>query len=276
MRLNISPQAVTRAIAELEILINQPLFYRNTRRNLITLAGRELSMEAERVIRRVDDFFKLSATDNSDILKGVVKVTCPSALGRHHLMRALQNLLIKYPQILINLHLSDQVADVIEDGIDVGVRFGMFCDQRLVARSVGSIKFYTVAAPKLMSKFGIPQSIESLSSFPTSGLIGYGSGKIWPWYFKYGQTFTPPSPTLLTDDAEVELEAALLGLVYSQIPDFMVEKHVMMGNLMSVLDEVSPEPWGVYVYRNKNNLLSTRVRLVFDCISDYLENSLRH
>lgn len=272
-RLSVSPQVVSRAISELEELTNQTLFYRNTRKVKVTSFGAELSIEAERLLGQVDEFFRLNIANDYNAGNRAIKITGPSVLGRKHLIRALQDLLKENPDISIDLRLSDQVLDVVDEKIDVGIRFGMFRDQRFVARLVGSIKFYTVAAPELISKFAAPSSIDDLFLFPTSGLINSETGKIWPWYFKDGKTFVPSSPTILTDDAELELEATLSGLVFSQIPDYMAEQYIVSGELISVLGELTADSWGVYVYRTQKNPVSSKVRLIFDHLSDYMRNS---
>jgi DNA-binding transcriptional LysR family regulator len=108
---------------------------------------------------------------------------------------------------------------------------------------------------------------------PHIGLIDQNTGKVWPWSFAHEPDCLPTAPTLITDDSEAELEAVLAGIGYGQLPDFLCAKYIRTGQLVSVMQDQSPEPWGVYVYRPQRGPVAERVRLVFDHLVKTLSNS---
>ncbi|EHP38704.1 LysR family transcriptional regulator [Cupriavidus basilensis OR16] len=268
-RLGTSPQTVTRAVKDLEEAVGEPLFHRNTRQIRITAAGERLAERARAALVDVDSLFAHPASRSDTELKGVVRITAPSTLGRQHLLVALREVALAHPGITLDIRLSDQVADVVDDEIDIGLRLGMFRDQRLVARMTTRVGFHVVGTPELAARVGKPGDLAQLAALPTTGLIDRSSGRAWPWYFAQGEQFNPRAPAFLTDDPETEMEAILCGLAYGQLPDYLAQPHLRSGRLVSVLDRFAPTPWGLYIYRSRRSPVPIRIRLVFDALVAY-------
>lgn len=266
IRLRVSPQAVTRAIKELEHTIGEPLFYRNTRHMRITDFGEQLALRAKNNIAEIDDLFRRHDSQPDNEVAGTVRITAPTVIGRRFLLEALSEINLQYPQITIDLRLSDTITDVIEQQIDIGVRVGFLRDSSFVARATAKIRFLTVATPALIAKVGVPTSIEALSSLPTVALIDVSTGRVWPWYFSDAQQITPTKRVFLTDDAETEVSMVLQGVGFGQIGDCLVNQEIASGRLVSVLTEFSPPPWEIYVYRPQRGPVPARIRIVYDKI----------
>src|SRR5450830_204696 len=135
-RLGISPQAVTRAVQDLEQLHGEVLFHRNTRGIRITSYGTTLAERAKASVQQMDALFQSAAALESQEPAGVVRLTAPVMLGRLLLMPVIKKLATSLPQVRVELHLSDAHADVVDERIDIGVRFGSLHDSRFVARRV--------------------------------------------------------------------------------------------------------------------------------------------
>lgn len=264
VRLGVSPQSVTRAIKELEELLGEPLFYRSTRNTTITEFGKQMAQKSDGVIDQVDALFQLNKSPNSQHLEGLVKITMPNSLGQQYLLPALTDFLKDHPSIQLDLRFSNLIDNVVADQMDIGVRVGFFSNNRNVARRVNEMKFHIVATPELVAKTGVPNKVDELFQMPYTGLIDLNTGRMWPWSFANASDSFATTPAFVTDDPEAELAAVLAGIGYGQLSDFLCEKYIRSGKLVSVLPDQSPTPWGVYVYRPQRGPVAERVRVVFD------------
>ena len=271
VRLGVSPQAVTRAIKELEHTLGEPLFYRNTRHMRITDFGEQLAHRAKDSIAEIDELFRPNDSLPESDVAGTVRITAPTVIGRRFLLDALSEISMQYPQIRLDLRLSDTITDVIEQQIDIGVRVGFLRDSSFVARAAAKITFLSVATPELIARVGVPESIEALSELPTVALIDNSSGRVWPWYFEDGQQLTPNRRVFVTDDAETELSMVLQGVGFGQIADCLVRPYIKAGKLATVLHEFTPPPWDIYVYRPQRGPVPARIRIVYDQILKAVE-----
>ncbi len=206
-RLGISPQAVTRAVKELERLQGELLFHRNTRHIQVTLVGEKLAVIAKERLRAVDELFQTSAPNSGNELQAA-----PVGFGHKCLMPALMELSTVHPQLDIDLTLSDERVDVVDEKIDIGIRIGFMRDSRFIARQLAKINMYVVASPDLINRVGRPASFEDLNHLPVTGLVDRNTGKLWPWIFSMGRQWMPSITRFRSADAEAELMAIQNGL----------------------------------------------------------------
>ena len=266
-RLGISPQAVTRAVKELELLLGEPLFYRNTRQIRITEFGEQLALRAREAIISVDELFLTAGKQHEHDIGGVVRITAPVVIGRHFLLPILSRISREYPQITIDLRLSDTHSDVVEQQIDIGVRVGFLRDSSFVARSLAKVSFWVVGTPELIARVGKPHSLQDLHEMPTIALVDKSSGKNWPWFFADGQQLAPRHPSFITDDSAVEMQLALDGLGFAHLGSTFIIPYLRSGKLVTVLDEFVAPSWSVYVYRPRRGPVPERIRIVYDEIA---------
>ncbi|MEQ5809160.1 LysR family transcriptional regulator [Alteromonas sp. NFXS44] len=264
VKLSISPQAVTRAIKELENLQGELLFHRNTRHMQLTHFGHRLFDKAKPLIREFDALFAHNAKEANEGLAGKVRIAAPLGFGRSVVTPIVVQLLKKYPDINIELMLSDKRADVVEERIDIGLRIGFIRDNRFIVKTLGQIEFFVVAAPELIQQQGRPQTPGDLQHLPTSSVSDPGTGRTWPWYFNLASEQYSFNSRIVFDDAEAEFKAALDGLVFAQVPGFLANKEIRSGKLMRVLNEFDPEPWTLFIYRPQRGPVPKRVRLIYD------------
>jgi DNA-binding transcriptional LysR family regulator len=264
IRLSVSPQVVTRAVRELEEELGEPLFHRSTRGVQLTDFGRQLAERARVAVGGVDQLFHRIDRRALSQHAGTVRVAAPSVLGRRLIPQALAPMLAAHPGLTLDLRLSEQLADVVAEQIDVGVRAGPLRDSRFVAKPVGTMALRVVAAPSLIARTGVPQSIDELARLPLTALIDRNSGRPWPWPFSRGRLMTLSAPAFVTDDTDAECAAVLAGLGFSQLVAPLADPGLQSGALVPVLDAEAPEPWPVYVYRVQRSPVPARVRLVYD------------
>lgn len=271
-RLGTSPQAITRAIKDLEDAVGELLFHRNTRGIQITGFGTQFALQAREMVTQVDHLFRRTGRLPDTELAGAVRITSQSTIGRRYLLKSLLPLASSHPGMKLELSLTDLVADVVDDKIDIGVRIGQLRDSRLVVRPVAKVAFFVVGTPDLAAAKGRPDTLQDLAQLPTTALKDGNTGRIWPWYFAGNQQLTPAMPALVTDDPEVECEAVLAGIGYGQLPSFLAVPLIRAGRLVTVLDDYRPDPWDLYVYRPQRGPVPARIRLVFDHIVDALSD----
>jgi DNA-binding transcriptional LysR family regulator len=183
----------------------------------------------------------------------------------------------KHPRITLDLRLSDAISDPIAEQIDIGVRIGFMRDSRFVVRPASHVGFSVIASPKLITRVGRPEDLAELALLPSTGFIDRNTGRAWPWQFSNGQQMTPANLAFQTDDGECECRAVVAGLGFGQVVSYLALPLLRAGKVISVLDDIAPEPWPVYVYRPQRGPVPARVRLVFDAVLAALEKSeLQH
>ena len=266
-RLAVSPQVVTRVVKELEDELGEPLFHRNTRGVQLSDFGQQLLDRAREAVQGVDQLFHRSGRRQPSELAGTVRVTAPISLGRRGVLQALADCLPAHPGLQIDLRLSDALAQVVDQQIDVGVRIGPMRDSLFVARPVAPIRLEVVGTPALAARVGIPQSLDELSAGqPTTALIDHNSGRPWPWLFSEGRQVSPPRPVFTSDDADAEFDAICAGVGWGQVADFMAASLLARGQLVRALEAERSPPWSLYVYRSQRAPVPARTRLVFDTL----------
>ncbi|WP_308789205.1 LysR substrate-binding domain-containing protein [Telluria antibiotica] len=217
-RLAISPQGVTRAVQRLERHFGELLFHRSTRQVRMIEFGAQLSARARESLQQLDALFQRPGESMGSQLPTRVRITAPRSLARIHLLPALVDLATAHPSSILDLRLGDEIADVVDDQIDIGVRLGFMRDNRFVARAAARMQFVIAAAPALVVRTGVPASPDALAALPTTGFIDNTSGRVWPWYLAGERLFVPAAPVLLMDDPEAERDAVLASIGYGQMP----------------------------------------------------------
>ena len=217
VRLSVSPQVVTRAVRELEDELGEPLFHRSTRGVQLTDFGRQLAERARVAVGGVDELFHRTDRRALSQHEGTVRVTAPGIFGRRLIPQALAPMLAAHPGLLLDLRVSEEHADMVDQQIDIGVRVGPLRDARFVARPVGKIALHVVAAPSLIARTGLPKNIDALAGMPLTALIDRMSGRPWPMIFSKGRQLAVTSPAFVTDDFDAEGAAVLAGLGFAQL-----------------------------------------------------------
>lgn len=264
VRLSVSPQVVTRAVRELEEELGEPLFHRSTRGVQLTDFGRQLAERARTAVGGVDALFHRTDRRALSQHAGTVRVTAPNVFGRRLIPQALAPVLAAHPGLVLDLRLSEQHADVVDQQIDIGVRAGPIRDARFVARTVAKMRLYVVAAPSLVARTGVPKNLDALASLPLTALIDQSSGRPWSWFFSKGRQMPVVSPAFVTNDVDAECAAVLAGIGFGQLVGPLAEPLLQSGALVPVLEAEAPEPWPIHVYRSQRAPVPARVRLVYD------------
>ena len=177
-------------------------------------AGRRLQLA------QLDELFspRLATQD----AQGLVRLAAPAAL-RPILSPLLLEFAALHPQIRLDVRLSDQHSDVVDEQIDLGIRAGLLRDQSFVALQISQVALYLVASPAYLAAHGTPSDLAALNNHQQVSLLDEGTGRPWAWFFRDGEIYQPRQVRLLVNDAQQELAAVAAGLGIGQIADFLAQ-----------------------------------------------------
>lgn len=268
--------AVTRLIQSLEEQLQTRLLNRTTRRVTVTPDG---AAYYERVSRLLNDLDELegSLTHARVTPKGRIRVDVSSSVARLLLIPALPQFCEQYPEIQIDLGVSDRPVDLVGDKVDCVLRAGEITDPSLVARRVGLWRFVCAASPDYIRRHGLPRHPRELESGEHK-VVSYFSaqtGRHYPFDFNRGgeRIEVQGRYRLSVNDGNAFLTAAINGLGIVQIPYFTLRPHMDAGELVPLLCDWDTDPLPMYVVYPPNRHLSTKLRVFVDWVAELF---LRH
>lgn len=268
--LHMPKSTVTKLIQSLEAHVRTKLLNRTTRRVTVTPDG---AAYYERVVQLLSDLEELdgSMTMSQASLKGRVRIDVSASLANLIIIPALGDFHAKYPDIQIDLGVSDRPVDLIAENVDCVVRAGELTDQSLVARRVGELRFITCAAPQYLARHGEPRHPRDLET--GHYVVSYFSsrtGRPYPMHFEAGGEEIEPVARYIVsvNDSNSYLAATLSGLGIAQVPAFMVHPHLTNGALRQVLTEWNTEVLPLHVVYPPNRHLSNKLRVFVDWIAE--------
>jgi DNA-binding transcriptional LysR family regulator len=263
---------VTKLVQGLEAHVHTKLLHRTTRRVSVTPDG---AAYYERVVRLLTDLDELdgSMTSSQGLPSGRLRVDIGSAMAVHIIIPALPEFHARYPDIRLDLGVSDQPVDLIGENVDCVVRAGPLTDQSLIARRIGSLHFITAAAPSYLQRYGEPQHPRELEN--GHRVVTYfkaRSGASPPLTFAAGEERMEIRGTaiLAVNDGNAYVAAGIAGLGVVQAPNFMIEPHLATGQLRRVLSGWRAEALPLHVVYPPNRHISNRVRVFVDWVAELL------
>jgi DNA-binding transcriptional LysR family regulator len=268
-RLRMSPPAVTRAVAMLEERLGVKLLDRTTRYVRATDAGLRYLEEARRILADVEAAEQSVAGGNAEP-RGQLTVTAPVLFGRMFVMPGIVDYLERYPKTEVSAVLLDRPVNLLEEGIDVGVRIGELADSTMRALRVGSVRIVLCASPDYLKRQGTPRAPQDLTEHSTIASSA-GSGAIH-WRFDTGDGMRPvrvrPRLTVTTNDAAIE--AALCGFGITRLLSYQVAALLAARKIKLVLEAFEPPPWPVHIVHREGRYASAKVRAFVDLMAERL------
>jgi DNA-binding transcriptional LysR family regulator len=258
-RLRMSPPAVTRAVAALERRLKVKLLNRTTRFVRTTEVGQRYLDDARRILAEADEADEAAAGVDA-APHGHLAVTAPVLFGRMFVMPVIVEYLNRYPDTAVSAVLLDRVVNLLEEGLDVGIRIGELPDSSMQAVAVGSVRLVVCASKEYLRRNGVPRSPEDLlqHSIITSSA---GSASI-NWQFGSRVLRIEPRLTVTTNDGAID--AALRGFGITRMLSYQVSPYVMAGDLRSVLAEHEPAPRPIHIVHREGRHACAKVRAFVD------------
>lgn len=270
-RLAVSPQVVTRMIAELEELLGETLFNRNTRNIKLTEFGTQFLPQAQQFLKEEERLFA-SSKPSQKVMQGLVRITLPPLPYNEQLLRQLLAALEPYPDIIIDWHVSIDKLKLIDDQIDIGIRICLEPELNWIAQHICSFREKIVASPELLYRLGYPKDLQDLAqNYPLSGLMNPQLKRIWDWQINKETHFFPTKPRFIASDAVFELQAALAGRTCSQIIEILCNPYLEQNKLVELFPDIEKQQWRLYLYRPYQSFVTDRVMFVFNTLKTILK-----
>lgn len=270
--LGLSPAMVGNHIRSLEKWFGAPLLLRTTRQQSLTEEGREVVRSAMTIIAGMTALEDVARRKSDP--SGPVRVSAPIGIGRHFVAPAIQALLQKYPKLRVDLHLSDQVEDLVKSGLDLAVRNGPLSGaEGLVARTVARQTLVLGAAPSYVRRAGLPQNLDELRRHEAVCYSQNGRPRLWLFPTADGMVQINPSPSFMATDIETLRDAALSGLGLIWQPEWLLSPHFATGALLPVMPDQPALTIETYLVRPDSSP-PHRVRVAADFLADELKKKL--
>ena len=265
-RLGMSPPAVTRAIAALEERLGVKLLNRTTRCVRTTEAGQRYLDDSRRIIGEVDEADEAAAGINAEP-RGHLAITAPVLFGKMFVLPGIVEFLRRYPDMEVSALFLDRVVNLLEEGLDVGVRIGELPDSSMKAIRVGSVRRVLCASPGYLDKHGIPHSLAALSEHSIVSATAVSPTSEW----KFGQgselSTVRVKPRLALSSNDAAMEAALQGFGITRLLSYQVAAHVASGQLKIMLSEFEPPPMPIHVLHREGRYTSVKIRTFVDLMA---------
>ena len=264
--LGLSPAVSSAHINKLEDSLGVRLIHRTTRKVSLTEEGQAFLPHAQDVLDAMETA-RVSVGAGQINPQGKLRVAASASFGRMHLVSALNGFLKQYPDLSVDLHLSDRVIDMVEGGFDIAIRDAKLNDSSLIARKLAPVTRILCASPEYIERHGSPSKPEDLLQHQCVNLIGLET-----WEFK-----TPSGPVSIkthnqfrTDQGEAARDAAIQGFGITQCSSWCCYEHLKRGELVQVLEDYplmsETSLWAVYP---SSRLLAPKVRLFIDYLADH-------
>ncbi len=265
--MGLSPSAVAKNVTRLEQALGVRLFHRTTRQLSLSPDGREMLEYCARIMEDMAALEAAAAGARADV-RGTLRIDMPVVYGQRIVLPVLAQLAQRHPQLKLDARFSDQVVDIVREGLDAAIRVGALGDSRLVGRQIDRQVIWTCASPDYLARRGTPAKPEDLARHGCLRFRMPSSGRDRPWQFRSGRrdlTLTPDSGLQL-GDGEALVRAAAAGLGIVQVPDYMAATLVGTGELVEILPAFRPLPAPISLVYPSHRQVPLRVRVLLEAL----------
>jgi len=267
--LGISLAVCSKRLLNLEARLKVKLLYRTTRRQELTDEGTvyyEHCLEIQKAIESVEE----NIADMQQIVQGVLRVTVPASFGRKHISPIVSQFMKRYPKIKLQLMMTDQHIDIIENRIDMAVRVGPLTDSSLIATLLASSHRVLCASPEYIQRMGKPEKPNDLSTHQCIIMSSLG-GLHESWNLKEGNNYIQVSVNgvITTNNGEAIRDAALGGLGIANKSVWDIYEHIQNGELQVLLEDYPLPKANIYAVYHKNQFLTAKVRVWIDFLKEH-------
>ncbi|MBC8748684.1 LysR family transcriptional regulator for bpeEF and oprC [Paraburkholderia sp. WC7.3g] len=270
--LDLPRASVTTIIQNLEAFLGTRLMHRTTRRLSLTPDG---AAYYERCVRILADVEETEASFQSGNKKphGKLRIDMPGSIGRLLVIPSLCEFHTRYPDIDLQLGLTDRPVDLLQEGVDCVVRVGALQDSSLVARRIGLFEGVTCASPDYIKRAGVPASLEDLDNHKAVNYFSSRTGRTLDWAFLVNgdEVEVKMKSIVSVNDADAYVTCGLEGFGLIQPALFMVLPHLRSGQLVEVLPEWKPLPMPISAVYPHSRHLSPKVRVFVDWIAELFD-----
>lgn len=265
--LALSKATVSKAVSRLEARLGARLFNRSSRRLALTDAGQKLAERAARLLAD-GEAAESEALAQSATPRGLVRLAAPMSFGIKTVAPMLPEFFVQYPDVSIDLHLSDATVDLIGEGFDAGLRIARLPDSSLIARRLCAMPRYTVAAPSYLKRHGRPTHPMHLADHKCFGYAYLSTPGVWHYTNASGeQASVRPAGQLRVNNGEAVMPALLAGLGIADLPEFIVGEAIRSGEVEVILKGWKQPEGAVHLVTPPGGPRPARVEILADFLT---------
>lgn len=263
--LSTTPSVLSRSVSRLEVRLGRQLLQRTTRRVSLTEAGR-LYLEQARAAFSLLDEAGRDAQGQEGELTGRVRLSVPTTYGHYRLPPLLARFARQYPQVQVELNITNRNVDLVAEGFDLAIRLGQLPDSGLVARKLEDAALLLVASPDYLQRMGTPRTLEELQRHLCLPFVMPRTGRLAPWVFRDGGAdvdWLPASSIKTSDDVLGVVSLAERGMGICQSYEFIVRERMQRGQLTEVLPQYRgrSRPFSVIYAPHRHQSAATRAMI---------------
>lgn len=265
LELDISPQAASKALAQLERHLEVRLFHRTTRVMSLTDEGQRLLEDVQPALLGVQRALR-KARATKDEFAGPLRIAGPRTTFQPILWPLIEEFCVRYPGIQPDVRLEDRVGNWVEDRVDVGFHLGPSPHEGVIARRLFPLQLVMCGAPAYFERYGVPDSLAELSAHHCSVFRHPATGRLAPWRVKLDDQMVeqPVAPTIISNDEILELHAVLSGKVLGQLAGATAAPYIRSGQLVPILLKHMPDIASYFVYYGSRTSQPARARAFVD------------
>jgi LysR family transcriptional regulator for bpeEF and oprC len=270
-RLGISPSGASKAVSRLEERLGVRLFKRTTRSVTLTGEGEGLLERVSKVLADLEDA-ESAVVDASTRPVGKLRLLMPVGFGRRVVLPVLHRFARAYPDVELDVELSDRVIDPAEEGLDAALRIGALTDSRLIAVKLCEFRFVTVAAPEYWSRRGPPQVPTDLYEHACLAYLAPQTGRHreWEYVVEKRPLSLRVAGQLHLNNAQALTDAAVAGLGVANVASFLAYDQIKLGRLALALQEFTPPGRPVWLLYPRHRQQMPRLRVLVDWLREQL------
>ena len=267
-KLSMSPPAVTRAIADLETRLGVKLLNRTNRIVRATEAGKRYLEDAKRILDEIteaeDAAIGINATPT-----GQLSVTAPVLFGRLFVLPSIVEYLKLYPEMSLNAVFVDRVVDLLDEGLDVGIRIGDLPDSSMRARRIGQVSYIACASPDYLKNNGTPRQPKDLTKHDI--VCSTGVSQSATWQFGQGE-IVRVKPRLVLNSNDAIISAVKDGFGITRLISYQAAPQIAEGSLKIILKKYEPKPMPINIVHREGGHSSAKIRSFIDLVTNNLQN----
>ncbi len=268
--LGVSVATVSRAVARLEERLGSRLLNRTSRQLSLTEFGRELAVRAGELYCQAEAM-ESEAQARAVQPRGQVRLAVPMAFGLRWVAPLLPDLLRRYPQLTVDLHLSDATVDLVAEGFDAALRIAALPDSSLVARRLCAVSQLLVAAPAYLAHRGHPGHPAELTEHACLSYAYRARSQVWRFTHADGreESVLPRGPLRVTN-SDALLPVLLEGLAVAELPEFIASEYLADGRLVRLLPDWRLTRGGLYFVTPSARSRPTKIQVLLDFFVEHL------
>ena len=261
--LNLPRAALTATLQKLEAYLGTQLLQRTTRRLSLTPEGADYFRHCIAILKAVDTAELALRGPEAKKPRGLLRINLPNTVGRRLVVPHLAQFHTAYPDVQLQLSLTDRLVDLTQEGIDCALRVGDLQDSAFIGRQIGQMRFVTCAAPSYLAQHGTPQTLAELATH--RGIMHFSgrTGRAFDWDFLLENAVVrvQMAGPIAVNDADASVDCALQGLGLAQAAMYQVRHHLASGALVAVLPDSPPTPMPMSLLTPQGRLATPKLQV---------------